>query len=166
MTKYVPVGRVVSAHGVRGEVRFRYYNESNSTSVRYPKFFAEQAGKKIELEPLGVRLRGGVFIMQFRGLESVEGVCFLLGNELFVREEDLPPLGADEYYDYQLIGLRAVTEAERVVGTVSGVMHTKAHDILVIAGAGEMLVPMTEEHILAISREGGFVRVKEEALVE
>ena len=164
--EYVPVGRVVSAHGVSGEVRFRYYNESSPTSVRYPRFFADQAGKKIELEPLHVRLRGGVFVVKFRGLETVEAVHFLVGNELFVKEEDLPPLGADEYYDYQLIGLRAVTEAERVVGTVSAVMHTKAHDILVIAGACEMLVPMTEEHILAISREGGFVRVREDALVE
>jgi 16S rRNA processing protein RimM len=164
--KYVPVGRVVSAHGVRGEVRFRYYNESSPTSVRYPTFFADLAGKKIELEPLRVRLGRGVSIMKFRGLETAEEVHFLLGNELFVREDDLPPLGPDEYYDYQLIGLAAVTEAGRVVGAVRGVMHTKAHDILVIAGAGEILVPMTEEHILTISREGGFVRVREDALVE
>ena len=83
-----------------------------------------------------------------------------------MREEDLAPLGEDEYYDYQLIGLTAVTEQDRKVGTVVDVMHTKASDILVIGGAREVLVPMTGAHIVSISREDGLVRVREDGLVE
>ena len=124
--EYVALGRVVSAHGVRGEVRFRPYNESSPTSLRYPLFFADRAGSKIELVPLGVRPGKGAFIVRFEGLDTVEAVSFLTGKELFVREQDLPPLGPDEYYEYQLVGLRAVTEAERVVAAAPEVGLTES----------------------------------------
>jgi 16S rRNA processing protein RimM len=99
-------------------------------------------------------------------LETAEDARFLFKRELFVREEDLAPLGEDEYYDYQLIGLTAVTEQDRKVGTVVDVMHTKAGDILVIGGATEVLVPMTGAHIVNVSMEDRLVRVREDGLVE
>jgi 16S rRNA processing protein RimM len=163
---FIPVGRVVSAHGVRGEIKFRYYNEGAAASLQYPSFFADDNGAKRELEPLQVRLRGDLFIIKFRGLETAEDARFLFKRELFVREEDLAPLGEDEYYDYQLIGLTAITEQDRKVGTVVDVMHTKAGDILVIGGAREVLLPMTEAHIVAVSMKDGLVRVREGGLVE
>ncbi len=163
---FIPVGLVVSAHGLRGEIKFRYYNEGAAADPRYPSFFADDNGVKRELKPLQVRPQGNLFIMKFRGLESAEDARFLLRNELFVREEDLEPPGEDEYYDYQLIGLTAVTEQERRVGTVVDVMHTKAGDILVIGGAKEVLVPMTGTHIIDISMEDRLVRVREDGLVE
>jgi len=163
---FIPVGRVVSACGVRGEIKFRYYNEGSAASLQYPSFFADDNGAKRELKPLQVRLQGDFFIIKFKGLETAEDARFLFKRELFVREEDLAPLGEDEYYDYQLIGLTAVTEQDRKVGTVVDVMHTKAGDILVIGGAREVLVPMTGAHIAAISREDGLVRVREGGLVE
>lgn len=164
--KFIPVGRVVAAHGVRGEIKFRYYNEGAAAFLQYPAFFADDNGAKRELTPLQVRLQGGLFIIKFKGLETGEDARFLLKRELFVREEDLAPLGEDEYYDYQLIGLTAITEQERTVGTVIDVMHTKANDILVIGGTTEVLVPMTEAHIVGVSMEEGLVRVREDGLVE
>ena len=46
--KFIPVGRVVAAHGLRGEVKFRYYNEDGTASLQYPSFFVDDNGKKIE----------------------------------------------------------------------------------------------------------------------
>ncbi len=50
--------------------------------------------------------------MQFRGLDTAEK-CAPPEKELFVAEKDLPALEEGEYYDYQLIGLEAVTEDGR-----------------------------------------------------
>jgi 16S rRNA processing protein RimM len=166
--KLIPVGRVIAAHGVRGEVKVRYYNETATASPQYPSFFVDRAGNDIELTPSRVRHQGKGFIIKFKGLETVEDVGFLLKKELCVAETDLPALDEDEYYDYQLIGLGVVTEKGRVVGTVKSVMHVRAMDILAVQGTAdeEVLVPMTEEHIVKVSREEGFVQVREEALVE
>jgi 16S rRNA processing protein RimM len=164
--RFVPVGRVVSAHGVRGEVKFWYYNETRKDSLKYPSFFVDQSGKTVELKPSGIRLQGNAFVIKFKGLETVESVQFLIKKELSVREDDLPGLDEGEYYDYQLIGLDVVTGDDKVIGKVKGVMHTMANDILIVDGVREVLVPMTENHIVNISPKDGLVRIREEALVE
>ncbi len=163
---FIPVGQIVAFHGLRGEVRFRYYNESKEAFLGYPAFFVDRDDKKIELKPSRVRLQGEAFIIKFKGLDTREEVGFLLNKELLVAEEDLPPLEEGEYYDFQLVGLKALTMGGRVVGRVKDVMHIGATDILVIAGDQEVLVPMTEDHIGDISVTGGFVQITEAAFAE
>ena len=106
-------------------------------------------------------------MIKFRGLETVEKVRSLLKKELFVSGRAIsPPLDEGEYYDYQLIGLEAITDG----GT--GRRHGKGRDAhrgeRHPGGGGreEVLVPMTEDHIVDISQEDGFVRVREDGLVE
>jgi len=163
---FIPVGQIVAFHGLKGEVRFRYYNESKEAFLGYSAFFVDRDDLKIELEPSRVRLQGGTFIIKFRGLDTREKVRCLLKKELLVAEEDLPPLEESEYYDFQLVGLEALTTEGRMVGRVKDVMHTGATDVLVIAGEQEVLVPMTEDHIAEISVNGGFVRITEAAVAE
>ena len=163
---FIPVGQIVAFQGLRGEVRFRYYNESSQAFPEYRAFFVDRDGTRIKLEPSRVRLQGGIFVIKFKEFDTREKVHFLLGKELFVAQEDLPPLEEGEYYDFQLVGLEALTTEGRVVGHVKDVMHTGASDILVIAGDQEVLVPMTESHIDDISLSGGFVRITEAAIAE
>lgn len=164
--RFIPLGQIVAFHGLRGEVRFRYYNESSEAFFAYPAFFVDHHEKKIELKPSRVRLQGGIFVIKFKGLDTREKVRFLLKKELLVTEEHLPPLDPGEYYDFQLVGLEAITVEGRVVGRVKDVIHTGASDILVIAGDQEVLVPMTENHIGAISLSGGFVQITGAAIAE
>jgi len=164
--RFIPVGRVLSAHGVRGGVRFRYYNESESNLCGYSALFADRDGKKIELTPSRVQPRSGYFVIQFAEVETPESASFLIGKELFVREEDLPLLDEGEYYDYQLVGLKVFNEQNEPVGRVTEIVHTKANDIMVIEGKKEILVPMHEEFILGIDIDKASVRIAEGALVE
>jgi 16S rRNA processing protein RimM len=163
---YIPVGRVLSTRGVQGEIRFRYYNDSESNLCRYATFFGDLGDRKIELRPARVQARRGYFLIQFGELETPEAVSFLVGKELFVREEDLPRLNEGEYYDYQLIGLRAVNEHDEQIGRVTEVIHTKANDVLVIEGEREMLVPMQEEFILGIDVDAASVSIAEGVFIE
>jgi 16S rRNA processing protein RimM len=164
--KLIPVGRVVAAHGLKGEVKLRYYDETAMDLPRYPSFFVDRAGTPVALRPSRVRRQGNTFIVKFKGFETVEDVAFLCRRQLFIAEGDLPALGEGEYYDYQLIGLKAVTEEGNTLGKVVDVMHTGGADILVVKGSRELLVPLAEEHIMEIRREEGFVKVREKALVE
>ena len=163
---YIPVGRVLSIRGVRGEIRFRYYNESETNLCGYAALFADRDGQKIELRPCRVQPRRGYFLIQFAEVETPEAASFLVGGELFVREEDLPRLNDGEYYDYQLIGLKVINEHDEPVGQVTEVIHTKAHDVIVIEGEREMLVPLQEEFILGIDVDGASIRIAEGAFIE
>ena len=163
---YIPVGRVLSTRGVQGEIRFRYYNESESNLCSYAAFFADCDGQKVELRPDRVQAQRGYFLIRFGELETPGSVSFLVGKELFVREEDLPKLNEGEYYEYQLIGLKVMNEHDDFVGHVMEVIHTKANDVLVIQGEREMLIPMQEEFVLGIDVDSASIRIAEGAFIE
>jgi 16S rRNA processing protein RimM len=81
-----------------------------------------------------------------------------------VREEDLPSLDNDEYYDYQLIGLNVVNQKHERIGTVAQIVHTGVNDIIVVTGKEEMLVPMVEGLICRIDLKDSLIIIDEEAL--
>jgi 16S rRNA processing protein RimM len=162
---FIPVGLVVSAHGVKGEVKFKYYNEGVE-SIDYPSLFVQALNSYSELTLSRIRRQGNHFIIAFNGLDTIEKSAFLLKKELFVAVKDLPPLEEDEYYDYELIGLQVINSKGKLLGKVSQIMHIRQRDILVVGVNQELFVPMSEEHILGLSRTDGTIQVREESLVE
>jgi 16S rRNA processing protein RimM len=163
--RWIPVGRVLSAHGIRGEVRFHYYNEAKEEFLRYTSLYAEKDGSIIEIKPASVRSHKNLFLIRFKGLKGLEEVSFLVKKELFVREGDLPQLNDDEYYDYQLIGLNVLNSAGEEIGKVSSMLHTQANDTLVVSGKQEIMVPMIEGYIIEIDLERSFIKIQEGLLV-
>ncbi len=159
--RWIPVGRVLSTHGIRGEVRFHYYNEAKEEFLRYTSLYAEKDDAIIEIKPASVRSHKNLFLIRFKGLKGSEEVSFLVKKELFVREGDLPQLNDDEYYDYQLIGLNVLSSAGEEIGKVSSILHTQANDTLVVSGKQEIMVPMIEGHIIEIDLERSFIKIQE-----
>ena len=162
--KWIPVGRVVSTSGLKGEVKFYYYNEVKQEFLDYTSLFALQGDDCLELKPQGAKYRKNFFYLSFRGLSTMAEVAFLAGKELFVREEDLRPLDSDEFYEYQLIGLEAINVDGTRLGRVQSVLHTGASDILNVKGEREYLIPMVEGFIVAVNIERGTVEVNIEGL--
>ncbi len=163
--RYVPVGRITGLHGVKGEVRFWYYNEVKETLFHYASLIALVEGDEVVLKPSRARLHKGIFYITFAGLESREQSSFLINKELHVKEEDLPVLDEDEYYDFQLIGTEVTNETGTKIGRVEEVMHLEGRDILIVRGKGEVLVPMTDEYILSIDLSASVITVKDEDLL-
>jgi 16S rRNA processing protein RimM len=164
--KYIPVGRALATHGIKGEVKFRYYNEAKEEFLRYASLFLKIGDHYTELEVTGRRFQKGLFYVTFKGLESPDEVSTLVNRELFVREADLPHLESDEYYDYQLIGLDIVDRKNEKIGIVKALLHTKTRDLLVVTvGEGEVYVPLMEHFIVRIDLEGSSIMVDESVLV-
>lgn len=162
--RYIPVGRVVTTHGIQGAVKFKYYNEDKEAFPQYRRLNVVSGGETLELKPFWAQPQKGFFLVRFEGLESPEKVAFLMGKELLVREDDLPPPGEGEYYDFQLIGLEVVNERDESVGRVVEVLHTGANDVVAVEGLRSLLVPLVEGYVLDVDLGRGIMRIKEEAL--
>jgi 16S rRNA processing protein RimM len=80
---------------------------------------------------------------------------------LLVRHEDAVPLEDDEFYLYQLIGLRVETSDGLQLGIISKYMETGANDVYIIQSPkyGEILFPATHETIIDHDIANGVVRV-------
>lgn len=164
--KYISIGQVVSAHGIQGDIRFRYYGESDENLKGYRTLYVEVDGKKIELKPISIRRQKNLFLIRFKGLESIGKASFLLTRELLVAEADLPELEGDEYYDFQLMGMAVVNERGETIGEVKEILHTKGGDILSIVGKENLLIPMHEDFILHVDTGRSRIAVRERPFVE
>ncbi len=77
------------------------------------------------------------------------------GEALMVRRSQLPPLPDDEYYAFELIGLRVEEVGGRPCGTVKDLLPGPANDNLELDTG--VLVPMIEDAIHSIDRREGVV---------
>ncbi|HZQ81728.1 MAG TPA: ribosome maturation factor RimM, partial [Gaiellaceae bacterium] len=79
------------------------------------------------------------------------------GAILAVPRESLPPLGDDEYYAFQLVGLAVEEEGGRLLGRVREVVDYPANDVLELDSG--LSLPLVEACIRQVDLEGGRIVV-------
>ncbi len=108
-------------------------------------------------------LRGGAFAAKLRTIDGREDAAKWTNGGIAVGRESLPRLSAEDgYYWRDLIGLRALDMDGGVLGEVSGLFRTGAHDVLRIApadGGAEILAPFVSEYVLKTDRAAGEIRL-------
>ena len=144
----VTVGRIGRAHGIRGEVSVDV--RTDSPDLR----FAD--GARLTTEPAGAgplvvghsRWHSGRLLVRFDGVSDRAVAEGLRGVRLLAEVgEGERPDDPDEFFDHQLLGLRAVTTAGDDVGEITDVLHLPGQDLLVIRRADdrETLVPFVAD---------------------
>ena len=79
------------------------------------------------------------------------------GAVLAVPRESLPPLGEDEYYAFQLVGLAVEEEGGRFLGRVADVVDYPANDVLELDSG--MVLPLVGACVRLVDVEGGRIVV-------
>ena len=79
------------------------------------------------------------------------------GAVLAVPRESLPPLGEDEYYAFQLVGLAVEEEGGRFLGRVADVVDYPANDVLELDSG--VSLPLVEACVRLVDIEGGRIVV-------
>jgi len=154
------VGRISRPHGVRGELAVQVRTDDAETR------FA--AGSVLQTDPAtgpltvaAARWHQGRLLVSFAEIADRSAAERYRGIELLVEvDSDAKPDDADEYYDHQLVGLRAVTLAGDEIGPIREVLHLPAQDVLVVAtGGGQTLIPFVSEIVPEVDLAAGQVRV-------
>jgi 16S rRNA processing protein RimM len=139
----VPIGRVGRPHGLDGS----FFVEGPSSRS---DAFAVGATVHVDGEPLNIvaSKRGS----QGRPVIRLERRVSR-GAELSVLRASLPPLGEDEYYAFQLIGLVVEEEGGRSLGRVSDVLDYPANDVLELDSG--LALPLVESCVRQVDIESG-----------
>ena len=155
------VGQISRPHGVRGEVAVHVRTDDADTR------FA--TGSVLQTDPAtgpltvtAARWHHGRLLVSFAEIPDRTAAEGLRGTELLVEVDPAAhPENADEYYDHQLVGLRAVTVSGAELGPIRDVLHLPAQDVLVVGanGGGETLIPFVAEIVPEVDLAAGVVRV-------
>lgn len=158
--KFLIVGKIVGAHGVRGEVKVLSYTAEPKSLPTLPGLTDDRG------RPLTVKLRGVIkdaVILAIDGVTDRNVAETLKGTLLQVPRASLPelPEDADEFYLEDLIGLEVRSEG-KTYGRVASVQNYGASDILEITRDGQKQTEMfafTEANFPELDIDGGFIRL-------
>ena len=147
----IQAGVITSTHGLRGEVRVNPWANSPAFLLSFDRFFID--GRPYE--DVSSRVHKNIVILSLAGVGSVEEAQKLRDRIIWIDRGDVE-LEEGEHFIVDLIGLDAVDEetGERL-GEIADVMTLTPHDVYVIRGKREILVPAVPEFVREIDVEGG-----------
>jgi len=151
----VTVGRVIAAHGIRGEVKVEPHTDFPERFKPGARLWLAGAAMQIET----ARRTLNLFQIKFEGIDDRTQAEALRGKEL--QAPPLSSLGEGTYYHHQIIGMGVEDENGAVLGRVADVFATGSNDVYVVRGdRGDLLLPATDEVIRRIDVERGSMTVE------
>jgi 16S rRNA processing protein RimM len=144
--KRVILGKVGAVFGVRGWVKLWSYTDPPANLLEYNELELGQSGSWAPARLVEARPHGEALVGRFEGVEDRDGAAALVGAELAVAREALPPPGEGEYYWTDLVGLEVINREGVHLGRVREMMATGANDVMVVEGDRERLVPFLPGH--------------------
>ena len=155
----VPIGVVVAAHGLHGEVRVKLHNPASALlQMRADVVMrrgGEDRGQRVAVR--SARAHGaGIVRLALEGCADRDAALALRGAELCVPRAELPALPEGEHYLIDLIGLEAKTPDGRSAGRVKDVVEYPSAQALRIEVAGGVReVPLLSPYVVDIRLDEG-----------
>ena len=146
MVSKLRIGVITSTHGLKGEVKVY---PTTDDAARYKKLKEVILEAKRETRELTVER---VSFFKQLGIDNINDIEKYKGKSLLVPREDAVPLGDDEYYIADLIGLPVISDTGERLGVIRDVLQTGANDVYEVEREGKkpLLLPVTRECVLDV----------------
>lgn len=137
----IKVGRIVNAHGIKGEVRVQPRDGDPSFLTRFKTFYID--GKPVT--PTANHVHKSLVLMKFPGVDDMNAALSYKDKELYIRRADAH-LPEGEYFDDELLGLEVYDAASGTcLGELTAVDPYPAHKVYTVRGAREYLIPAVKD---------------------
>ena len=159
MQKYLETGKIVSIHGLKGEVKIQPWCDSPEYLCTFKCLYSKSGDRVYEIER--IRPQGNMVIAKLKGIDTPEQAQALRGRILYIDRDDAD-LPEGSYFVADLIGLDIVTEDGEKIGTVSDVFNTGSNDIYEVKREEKknLLLPVIDDVVLNIDVDGGKITVR------
>ncbi len=155
------LGRIVAAHGIRGDVLVHSYAGEPEAIGSYGPLASADGKVTFKLRVLRVTPKG--VIARVAGITDRNGAEALAGTDLYIGRDQLPAAEEGAFYHADLIGLAAKAPDGSEIGRVVGVHNFGAGDLLEISLAGSRrteLIPFTDAFVPDVDLAGRTVVVR------
>jgi len=145
------IGKIVSAVGLKGEVKVYNYSDRPDIYEDTPSIYVDDVLMPVR----SVRTQKNMIVLRLEGIDDRNAAERARGSLLYVTEDDLPELPEGEYYVRDLIGMEAVTEDGGHLGKVTDVIQNTAQDIFEVETeeGKQVLIPNVPAFVLDIDAD-------------
>lgn len=151
----VCVGRFVGAHGVRGLVKLRSFTEDPDSIFAYAPLTEEKGDRVFTIAKKSVA--GDLFLVSVEGINTKESADQLRGDGLYIPRSLLPPPREGEYYEADIVGLKAIDQTGKEYGKILGLFDYGAGPFLEIGTEKKdsFMLPFTSVFVPSIDVDAG-----------
>ncbi len=141
------IGRVVKTQGIKGAIRIQAPSgEISLISPGVVLYLKNKEGRLQSLTVTSLRYQKSIIILAFQEVRGLKEAEKLVGSKVYIAKNILPSLPPDEFYWFQLFGLKVFTEKGTYLGIIKGIIPTGSNDVLVVRrDREEYLIPAIAE---------------------
>ena len=153
--RFLEAGQIANTHGIQGEVKIVPWADSPEFLCGFDTFYIDGAPVKV----LSAKPHKTNVIARLEGVADVNDAMRLKGKTVSIDRTGVE-LPGGRHFLADLMGLE-VRDAETgaVLGTVVDILTPPSHEVYVVKGAHEYMIPAVDEFVKEIDVEGGFIRV-------
>jgi 16S rRNA processing protein RimM len=162
---YLVAGKITGPYGIKGWVKIHAFLDRPEDIADYAVAYRRPGGVPKPLKLAEVKSHGKGLIALVDGVNDRNGAELLARCELLMLEDSLPDLEGEDYYWYELEGLRVYAQqhdGKVLLGEITSLFETGANDVMVVAATEgsidkrERLLPyVLEQVVLEIDLEAG-----------
>lgn len=160
----IVVARILRAHGLAGGLYLRVETDSPGEVLAEGRVLGvrdARPGLPASLTVAASRPHGRGWLLEVEEIPDRTFAEHYAGSYLTLPREELPALGADEYFIHDLLGLEVLDEERGSLGAVFRVYEAPGGPLLAVRVEGrERLIPFRRETVRGVELSGGKLRVR------
>lgn len=142
----VVLGKICSAYGLQGWLKIQSYTYPLENILDYADcLVGADDGRWYQFKITDGHLHSKGLVAHFEGYDAPETARALTNLFIAIPRDQLPATEADEYYWHDLVGLTVVNLDGQTLGQITRLFDTGPHDILVIEGEQEHMIPYVKD---------------------
>ncbi len=157
----VVLGRIASAHGVKGWLNVQSFTDPPEGLLDYPLWRLRRADgteQQVRLREAAGDARS--LRVSLEGISDRTAAELLRGCLIEVERSELPPTGEREYYRSDLIGFQVRDTTGRELGRVSHFVEGPVDALMVVSGERETWIPANSQYLRRVRLDERFVEVE------
>lgn len=128
--KLICIGKIISAHGIRGQVKIHSYTEIPEEINNYSPLLGKDGLKSYKVNIKSCN--NEILIANIDGINDRNAAEALKGEKLYTTRKSLPETEENEFYYEDLAGLKVLSKSGEEYGIVEEINNYGAGDIITI----------------------------------
>ena len=156
--KVVQIGHVSGVHGIQGWVKIYSLTDPMEAIFEYQPWLLGESREEIRIAQ--GKKHGKHLVALLENLNDRDQAENLVNRPIAVYRDQFPELPDDEFYWTDLLGLTVRLGNGTELGTIEKMLATGAHDVMVVRGERERLIPFVrEQYVKSVNLDDGIVVV-------
>jgi 16S rRNA processing protein RimM len=158
MMKKIPIGKIVRAFGIKGEVKVALLTDIPTEQFVVDQTLEVEVNSNLqEVVIESFRMHQNHGLLKFKGLDSINDVLEFVSGSLLI---EVDPSQEQRVTYFDCIGC-TVMEDTNTIGTVVDVLDMPAHPVLKVDTKTKMImIPLVDAFVLNVDKEKNIIHIQ------